>query len=192
MAGHSKSWDILRGELCSFAMEQGACCYHMAQSFANFALHQARLLEEAWPPEYFLCHFASWVPWEWADWLDAVPLSRAYLHDVRGAVRQQQMVQRLRACGIEVVTGNRPLPMPPKMPFYQAMDECIRPVVYALRNEGINTTASCGHEGYILFDLYRGDEAVQVEALLSDLGIRGFSIQVWITDRGRHGTIRLK
>jgi len=191
MVGPSTTWDVLRSELYSFAVRQGAC-HQIAQSFADFALRQARTLEEAWPAEHFLCHFASWVTWEWADWLDSAPATKAYLQDVREAVRQQQMVQKLRACGIEVVAGSRPLPTPPETSFYQAIDECIRPVVYALRNEGINTTGSCGHEGYILFDLYRGDEAMHVQALLSDLGIRGFSIHVWITDRSRQGTIRLK
>ena len=34
--------------------------------------------------------------------------------------------------------------------FYNQIEEKVRPYVKALRDSGLNTTASCEHEGYIL------------------------------------------
>lgn len=62
--------------------------------------------------------------------------------------------------------------------FYKAIEEPIREVVRMLRDNGFNTTCSCGHKMYIELDL--GNHCDEVERLanfLVDNGFKGFKIE---------------
>ena len=56
--------------------------------------------------------------------------------------------------------------------FYNALEEPIREVVRLLRNCGVNTTCSCGHEMYIEIEL--GNHLDEVETIATVLAMAGY------------------
>ena len=63
-------------------------------------------------------------------------------------------------------------------PFYQHIEPGVRDIVKLLRDNGINTTASCDHQHYIQYDC--GGIFLEVEfihRLLFNAGLRGYSIE---------------
>lgn len=66
--------------------------------------------------------------------------------------------------------------------WYERIESEIRPIVRLLREHGINTTSSCGHELTVEFDIHTGEELDQVNNLLFDAGYYHFEIRAhWTT-----------
>jgi len=62
------------------------------------------------------------------------------------------------------------------MSWYDKLEEPIRPLVKLLRDNGINTTCSCGHEMYIEAEYYFSDLR-EIEDLLRRNGFKQFHIE---------------
>ena len=73
----------------------------------------------------------------------------------------------------------------------------IRDVVFALRNRGVNTTQSCGHEMWIWFDSIEPTSELQrIWEALTDLGITDYQVNLHYNNPGNdhfvgHGRIYL-
>lgn len=62
--------------------------------------------------------------------------------------------------------------------FYQDIEPGVREIVRLLRDNGINTTCSCEHEGYIEFELVGlAHEVKAIHDLLFNTGLRGYKIE---------------
>jgi len=55
-----------------------------------------------------------------------------------------------------------------KTEFYQEIEEPIRELVRVLRDNGINTTCSCGHEMYIEADIFPNGDLYTIHRSLFD------------------------
>lgn len=53
----------------------------------------------------------------------------------------------------------------------------IRDVVRLLRNNGVNTECSCGHQMWVQFQVISIDDVDRVDKLLTNSGYRNFSIE---------------
>ena len=63
--------------------------------------------------------------------------------------------------------------------WYDCIEPEIRALVLLLRENGINTTCSCGHEGWIECETYDATaELHAVYALLREAGYRRFHIEI--------------
>ncbi len=51
------------------------------------------------------------------------------------------------------------------------VEKPIREIVYALRNHGINTICSCGHDGIIMFDAFPKDTEEWIHIAMNSIGI---------------------
>ena len=66
--------------------------------------------------------------------------------------------------------------------YEEFVEEPIRPVVKLLRDNGINTTSSCGHAMTVEFDLFTGGDLDRVNDLLFCAGYFHFEIEAhWTT-----------
>lgn len=63
--------------------------------------------------------------------------------------------------------------------YERHIEEPIRPLVKLLRENGINTTCSCGHEMYVECEYY-GDELYGLYCLLFNNGYRKFKIEAHV------------
>lgn len=62
--------------------------------------------------------------------------------------------------------------------FYKDIEPGVRDIVRLLRDNGINTTCSCEHEGYIQFEIVGlAYEVTIIHNLLFNKGLRGYSIE---------------
>ena len=62
--------------------------------------------------------------------------------------------------------------------FYEQIESGVRDIVRLLRDNGINTTSSCEHEGRIEFDAGGVPyEVTVIHNLLFNAGLRGYSIE---------------
>ena len=74
-------------------------------------------------------------------------------------------------------TGSRPWPKT-MTDWYSQIEPEIRDLVRLLRNNGFNTTCSCGHEMTIDVDLLNNlDNAERLANFLQDQGIQNFKIE---------------
>ncbi len=65
-----------------------------------------------------------------------------------------------------------------KTNFLLKLEPAIRPIVLALREHGINTTGSCGHEMWVECDSYDStSDFSTIFAVLHDMGYREFTIE---------------
>ena len=63
--------------------------------------------------------------------------------------------------------------------FYLQLEPAIRPVVWALRENGINTTCSCGHEMYVECESWDPtNEFNTIYNVLYEMGYREFTIEL--------------
>jgi len=62
----------------------------------------------------------------------------------------------------------------------------IRRAVRALRDQGVNTTASCGHGMWVEGSAQYGEEAHMIVSLLADLGYTDFNLTIYHRCRGGH------
>lgn len=76
------------------------------------------------------------------------------------------------------------------MSWSEHIEPQIRPWVMMLRNNGINTTCSCGHDMYIEFDILDGSQITQVDYLLYNAGARNYEIECHIIRENGHLTQR--
>ena len=76
-----------------------------------------------------------------------------------------------------------------KMNWYDNIEEGIRGAVKLLRDNGFNTTCSCGHEEYIQGDLPVDGELRRLHDLLFNNGYRKFSITI-VHELNWHGLRR--
>ena len=60
--------------------------------------------------------------------------------------------------------------------FYDDIEPEIRETVKLLRDNGFNTTCSCGHEMYVEFEFFDSCEIDNLYNLLFNNGYRGFKI----------------
>jgi hypothetical protein len=60
--------------------------------------------------------------------------------------------------------------------FYKDIEFGIRDVVKLLRDNGINTTCSCGHEMYVEFECCSSTMVENIYNVLFNAGYRGFRI----------------
>ena len=70
--------------------------------------------------------------------------------------------------------------------YKENIEAGVRDLVYLLRNNGINTECSCEHEKYIQCQ-YMTDGSLQIiNRLLSDAGVRNYTIDVKIIREDGH------
>lgn len=63
--------------------------------------------------------------------------------------------------------------------FYSSLEEGVRDVVYKLRNAGINTIASCHHEGSITAEFYNFEEDLEkIDNVMFEMGITCYRVMV--------------
>ena len=70
--------------------------------------------------------------------------------------------------------------------WYSQLEEPVRDLVRLLRNEGFNTTCSCGHlpNPYLQFEWYDDRNISRIYNLLSENDYRNFEIQAfWLNNR---------
>ena len=65
------------------------------------------------------------------------------------------------------------------MDWYDNIEEGVRDIVRALRNNGINTICSCGHDMYVQFESYNDPthEHWTVYNVMTELGYKEFTIE---------------
>jgi hypothetical protein len=72
----------------------------------------------------------------------------------------------------------------------------IRKVVRLLRNHGVNTECSCGHQMYVQFQVIDGSDVDRVDTVLSDHRYRDYIIECHVNRAGGHlqayGTVYFK
>lgn len=62
--------------------------------------------------------------------------------------------------------------------WYFTLEPEVRQIVYGLRNAGINTTGSCGHEMWVYCDSVEGVQAVEAAGkVLQELGYQQYDIE---------------
>ena len=68
------------------------------------------------------------------------------------------------------------------------IEEPIRDIVMALRNNGINTFCSCGHEMYIECEYYEDEELQDIYCVLTELGYDKYRVEIMddVNDGNRH------
>jgi hypothetical protein len=64
--------------------------------------------------------------------------------------------------------------------WYSKIEEDIRPYVKFLRDNGFNTTCSCGHKMYVDVDFICEDQIKQLYQLLCNTGYDNFNIVITI------------
>lgn len=67
--------------------------------------------------------------------------------------------------------------------WYDIIEEPVREVVRLLRNNGFNTTCSCGHEMYVEMECHDDREVTYMYNLLVENGYTGFTIMLHCTHR---------
>ena len=67
------------------------------------------------------------------------------------------------------------------MGWYDTIEKEIRPIVRLLRDNGYNTTGSCGHDRYVELDIYDFKQVELLWRLLYDKGYRDFIVEASIT-----------
>lgn len=60
--------------------------------------------------------------------------------------------------------------------YEEYIEEEIRPLVKLLRDNGVNTTCSCGHDMYVECDFLPDKEVQRLDNLLFDHGYRDYEI----------------
>jgi len=60
--------------------------------------------------------------------------------------------------------------------YEKYIEEPIRPLVKLLRNNGFNTTCSCGHQMYVEMENYHAEEVEDLYNLLMENGYHNFRI----------------
>ena len=63
--------------------------------------------------------------------------------------------------------------------YEEAIEEPIRPLVKLLRENGFNTTCSCGHEMYVELEFYFDEDITRLHDLLWENGYRHFRISAY-------------
>jgi len=63
--------------------------------------------------------------------------------------------------------------------YEQMIEEPIKDLVFLLRNNGFNTTCSCGHDMTVEMEYYSGDDIERLHDLLIENGYTKFIIHVW-------------
>jgi hypothetical protein len=68
------------------------------------------------------------------------------------------------------------------------IEEPVRDIVMALRNNGVNTTCSCGHEMYIECEYYEDEELQNIYCALIELGFDKYRVEIMddVNDGNRH------
>ncbi len=69
------------------------------------------------------------------------------------------------------------------MDWYDTIEEPVRNVVRLLRNNGINTISSCGHDMYIEVQWWDDSEITRIGTLLVEAGIQEFVIEASVEVR---------
>lgn len=68
--------------------------------------------------------------------------------------------------------------------WYQTIESEVRDLVKLLRNNGWNTTCSCGHEMIIQIDIQNMDEMEKLGTFLIENGIKEFDIRGYLNNIG--------
>ncbi len=80
--------------------------------------------------------------------------------------------------------------------YEEFIEEEIRPLVKTLRENGVNTTCSCGHDMYVECHFITDGEIQRIDNLLFNNGYRDYEISVDLVRKSGHLystiTIRLK
>lgn len=71
--------------------------------------------------------------------------------------------------------------------WYENIEPEIRPIVKLMRNEGFNTTCSCGHEMYVEFMLLDTSELDRLDNVLFNNGFRTYTIEALLKRDDGHG-----
>lgn len=81
-----------------------------------------------------------------------------------------------------------------QFPWYNEMESEIRHLVWLLRNNGINTTGSCGHEGWILAETCSpfGDMETVCKVLVQNGYIACVILQAEILGSGIEYSLRIE
>lgn len=72
--------------------------------------------------------------------------------------------------------------------FYDKIESSIRPIVKALRDNGINTLCSCGHGMWIQCETYDAtEELITVNTIITSLGITEYIVKIseYVKDENR-------
>ena len=62
--------------------------------------------------------------------------------------------------------------------FWNDIESEIRPMVKLLRENGFNTTCSCGHDMTVEITILHTDEAERMATMLVDAGFKGFRVDI--------------
>lgn len=77
-----------------------------------------------------------------------------------------------------------------KYNWYDKIEKPVRPLVKLLRDNGYNTTCSCGHEMYIECD-YHFESILDLYNLLHNNGYAEFKIEIIVGKNKQYGSFKI-